>query len=395
LKNTIRDPVKVDANERVIFGKGDTYRWRLNVPASITGNAKERLFFKTETAAKVHRDSLLEVRKAAGDDVMAQLKDRGMSVAQAIAYALKHAPRSKPLTIEKAVTAFLASRKAANCKPRYLANLESQLTQVQDEFRGAMVDTITKAQIERFLANLTGKDGETPASPKSRINYIITLTALFNFAVEEGWRGETPTAKIRRPELDEVTTEILTPAQAKDLIEEASKPENLDVFPALLIQLFAGPRRSEIPHITWELMKDKYLRLDTTKVRIKRPVEMPEALLDWLAPYRKKEGRLFAPEGVQFSPKDTRPIEDAFTYRLGQIAETAKISLSKNVLRHTAITYRVASTGDIAATALWAGNSVGVIRDHYLGAATKNDAATFYALRPLGGNVISITEQAK
>jgi site-specific recombinase XerD len=387
--------VKVDAQEKVISGKGDAYRWRLNVPASITGTAKQRLFFKTETAAKAHRDSLLEARKAAGNDVMAQLKARGMSVAQAIAYALKHAPRSKPVTIEKAVTAFLASRKAANCKPRYLDNLKSQLSQVQTEFRGALVDSITKAQIERFIAGLTGKDGDTPASPKSRINYIITLTALFNFAVDEGWRGETPTAKIRRPELDEVSTAILSPAEAKKLLEEASKPENDDVFPALLVQLFAGPRRSEIPHISWELMKDRYLRLDTTKVRVKRPVEMPATLLEWLAPFRKQEGRIFAPGDVPFDHRDPRPIESAFTRRIMQIAEAAEISLSKNVLRHTAITYRVASTDDIAATALWAGNSVAVIREHYLGAATKTDATTFYALRPITSNVISITTEAK
>ena len=259
-----------------------------------------------------------------------------------------------------------------------------------------MVDTITKAQIERFIADLTGKDGETPATPKSRINYIITLTALFNFCVEEGWRGENPTAKIRRPELDEVLTAILTPDAAKKLIEEASKQENSDVFPALLIQLFAGPRRSEIPHISWDLLRDNYLRLDKTKVRIKRPVELPAVLLEWLAPFRKTEGRVFAPTDLRFNPKDTRPIEDSFSYRIAQIADSAKVSLPKNVLRHTAITYRVNSTGDISATALWAGTSVNVIREHYLGAATKDEATTFYALRPAAGsNVISITQAAK
>jgi hypothetical protein len=241
-----------------------------------------------------------------------------------------------------------------------------------------MVDTITKAQIERFIADLTGKDGETPASPKSRINYIITLTALFNHCVEEG------------------LTAILTPDNAKKLIEEASKPENDDVLPALLIQLFAGPRRSEIPHISWDLIRDNYLRLDKTKVRIKRPVELPAVLLEWLAPFRKTEGRLFAPTDLRFNPKDTRPIEDSFSYRIAQIADSAKVSLPKNVLRHTAITYRVNSTGDIAATALWAGTSVNVIREHYLGAATKVEATTFYALRPAAGsNVISITQAAK
>ena len=229
MKDTIRDPVKVDVSGKVITGKGAAHRWRLNVPTSITGTAKQRLFFRTESAAKAHRDSLLSVRKAAGEDLLTRLKERGMSVEQAIGYALKHAPKAKPVTIEKAVVAFLSSRERANCKPRYLANLKSQLSQVVAEFRDATTDTISKGQIERFLADLTGKDGETPASPKSRINFIITLTALFNFALEEGWRGENPASKIRRPELDEVVTAILTPEQAKELIDEANKPENLDV----------------------------------------------------------------------------------------------------------------------------------------------------------------------
>jgi hypothetical protein len=96
MKDAIRDPVKVDAKRRVISGKGEAHRWLLNVPASITGKDKERLFFRTETAAKARRDTLLEARKAAGDDMLVKLKERGMSVAQAINYALKHAPRAMP-----------------------------------------------------------------------------------------------------------------------------------------------------------------------------------------------------------------------------------------------------------------------------------------------------------
>jgi site-specific recombinase XerD len=117
---------------------------------------------------------------------------------------------------------------------------------------------VTKTQLEQFIADLTGKDGDTPAKPKSVINFIITLTAFFNYAIEEGWRGENPAAKIRRPNLDETTTAILSPAQAKQLLDEACKPAYVDVFPALLIQLFAGPRRSELPHVTWETIKDPY-----------------------------------------------------------------------------------------------------------------------------------------
>ena len=58
------------------------------------------------------------------------------------------------------------------------------------------------------------------------------------------------------------------------------------------------------------------------------------------------------------------------------------MSVPKNAIRHTPITYRVVNTGDVSGTAFWAGNSPRVIERHYLGAATKADAQKFYALLP-------------
>ena len=382
MKNKIRPPVKIDQQGRVIRDpKVRAHSWRLNVPASITGTRKERKFFATEAEAKTYAADLLKARKDAGD-LIQRLKARGMSITEALEYALKHAPIKGSKSIDQACEAFLASRRDSNCKERYLANLTSQFLPFREEFGSTMTDAINKAQLERFLAGLTGKDGDTPATPKTRVNFIITLTALFNYAVEEGWRGENPAVKIRRPALDEVATAILTPNEVKLLLDEASKPEYVDVFPALLVQLFAGPRRSEIPHITWDNLRDQYLRLDKTKVRKKRAIELPEVLLVWLAPLQKQTGLLFAPDAVEFDPKDTRNVEDAYTYRLSEIAEAAKVILPKNVLRHTAITYRDAFTGDHSATAAWAGNSPRIIEQHYRGAATKEDAMKFYALKP-------------
>jgi site-specific recombinase XerD len=393
MKEHIRPPVKIDAKGRVIKSPQiAAHRWRLNVPASITGSKKERLFFKTEYEAKQHAKSLLQARATAGTDLLERLRIRGMSVADAIEYALKHAPSKVPAAVAKACKAYIDSRRAGNCKERYLANLKSQLDQFEEDFGQRTVDSISKAELERFIADLTGKDGETPALPKTKINFIITLTALFNFAVAEGWRGENPAAKLRRPARDEVTTAILSPEQVAKLLNAASSAEFRDVFPAMVIQLYAGPRRSEIPHITWDSIKDNYLRLDYTKVRKKRSVELHPTLLAWLAPFTHKTGRVFAPEGVNFDIKDTRTIEDAYTYRLSQIGKIAKTDLPKNVLRHTAITYRHAFTSDLQGTATWAGNSPRIVEQHYRGAATKTDAEHFYSLRPEGAdNVVPLS----
>jgi site-specific recombinase XerD len=383
MKNHIRPPVKIDARGcRIKSPKIAAFRWRLNVPTSITGTKKERKFFKSELEAKDYARGLLAVRGSAGADLTARLKERGMSVADAIEYALLHAPSKGSSTVALACKAFIDSRRSDNCKERYIATLKSQLDLFEADFGSRAVDGISREDLEKFVARLTAKDGETPAAPKTRINFIITLTALFNFAITEGWRGENPATKLRRPALDEVSIAILSPEEVTRLLEIASRPEHREVFPALLIQLFAGPRRSELPHITWDSINDCYLRLDRTKVRRKRAVELSSTLLAWLAPFRSQgSGRVFAPANIDFDLRDTRKLEDAYTQRLDLISSAASVVLPKNVLRHTAITYRHALTGNLNETALWAGNSPGIIEQHYRGAATKADAIKFYEVK--------------
>jgi site-specific recombinase XerD len=383
VKNRIRPPVKVDQNKRVIRSpNGRAHWWRLNVPASLNGGSKLRLFFKTEKDAKAHAEGLLEAHTAVSPDLLGQLRTRGMTISDAIRYALKHAPLVASVDLESACVKFHASRRAKNCKPRYLAVLKSDIDSFEEEFPGRTVDSLSKSDIERYLASLTAKDGETPASPKTRRNVLASVSAFLNYAVEEGWRGENPALKIAKPILDATRPAILLPDQVEKLLEAASRPEFADIFPAVLLQLFAGPRRSEIPHLTWDHIKDRYLRLDLTKTRDPRAVEMPEALLQWMATLTPRAGRILALKDVNFDPRDTRGVEDAYTYRVSQLAEVAKVVLPKNVLRHTAITYREALTNDLLSTARWAGHTAEVLERYYRGAATRADAEKFYSLRP-------------
>ena len=119
MKNRIRPPVRIDVNKRVIpvhDKETRVWRWRLNVPASITGTRKERLFFRTEREAKKHAEDLLTAQQAAGD-LTEKLRKRGMSLTDAISYALKHAPKAEPVTVTEAIDQSIRSGKSANCKP--------------------------------------------------------------------------------------------------------------------------------------------------------------------------------------------------------------------------------------------------------------------------------------
>ena len=92
MKNRIRPPVKIDDRGRVIKDpKVRAHSWRLNVPASITGTRKQRMFFATESEAKNYATDLLKAKVSAGD-FTERLRARGMTIIEALEYALAHAP---------------------------------------------------------------------------------------------------------------------------------------------------------------------------------------------------------------------------------------------------------------------------------------------------------------
>ena len=61
---------------------------------------------------------------------------------------------------------------------------------------------------------------------------------------------------------------------------------------------------------------------------------------------------------------------------------TAKVRRIANGARHSAITYKVASTGDVARVALDCGTSPTVIHSNYKGLATPEDAKAFFGIMP-------------
>ena len=381
MNDLIRRPQKIDASGRVIHDpRIPADRWRLNIPPSMNGGKKVRLFFKMAAEAKAERKRRIEAHEGAPPDLRTQLDERGATATDAINYYLKHAPKTQTISVAEGCNRFFLSREASNCKPRYISTLKSTLKPFVAKFAKRMMHEIQKDDLELYVQRLTAKDGRTQAAPRTRANTVGYLKALFTFAVEEGWRGESPAATLRKPIPDETAVSILSPGDVAKLIETALQEAYHDILPALLLQLYAGPRRAEVPHIHWANIKDKYLRLSITKVREVRAVALPAELIPWLERLRNGDARVLNIHGVAFSDSDTRGLEDAYTQRLVMLASEAGVATPRNVFRHTAITYRLLATQNSHETALWAGNSPSIIDQHYRGAATEDDAIAFYAV---------------
>ena len=95
------------------------------------------------------------------------------------------------------------------------------------EFGKVDVTRILRQDIEDWLE-------ESGWSPRTRKNYVVTLTTILNFAVGKGCRADNPAATIDRPILDDRPVGILTVEQARGLLRVA-KAFDPDMLPALAI----------------------------------------------------------------------------------------------------------------------------------------------------------------
>lgn len=411
MKDHIRPPIKIDENDKQVTGNGKAYRWKLNVPPSITGTKKRRLFFRIEKAAKEKRDELLASRAGLSAQQLEALAARGMTVEDAVAYTLVHAPIVAGVKMTKLLDDYVNHRTIeVGVSPTYLRTLGSYIKRIKVAFGEQNIGDIAKADIRKFVRALKNKAGDGPASPDTRNHYIQTFVAVFNYAASERLLNKLPTDGISQARGNDEEITVLTVSQAAKLLHALTLPEHAEIAPAALIQLFAATRRSETMLITWDMVTAKYLRLDSVKWGTqRRSPEMPAALLEWLAPLRRMSGLIFAPKDIEADrecahimdkkereraiKEAIKPFEDGYSWRLTLAAKSAGIILPKNVLRHTAITMRVNLAEDIEAAALWAGTSVAKIRSNYRGRGTREDAQNFYALKPSSGAIAAITQE--
>lgn len=387
----ISPPVKVDRDGRLIKDHGKAHRWRLDVPASITGTQRKRLLFLSEADAKTEREAWLQLHGSLAQSLLRQLSQEGLTVEGAVISALENVSRISDCPLSDLIEKFFENRiHELKISDRYAATLKSQCANIRDVLGSRKIGELTRDDIRSFLSGLKGRPEHKAASTSTRNHYLETLRALFTFAKTEGLLRDSPTDGVSTAKPDREPIQVLSVEEVARLLAALRDPKHADVAPAMLLQLFAGLRRCELPFLEWSKITDKFVRLDRVKRGTKtRAVEMHPVLLDWLAPHRKEAGMVFSPAAAAANYSDpqamrlaSRKLEDAYASRLNLLGRAAGVELPKNVLRHTAITMKVNLTNDLPAVSRWAGNTPEVISSNYLGYATSDDATLFYALTP-------------
>ncbi len=295
---------------------------------------------------------------------------RGITLSDAVRFY--QANRTDLLAIRttaQVAAEFVKSRATSGVSAAYVSGCRVGLKRFTDRL-ACNIGDITTADINNYLAGLKG------LGPVSRNGHRRNIVTMFGFAKRQGYlHPDRKTAAEQTETFKEPETEIaiFTPDEITSLLLNS----HARILPVIAIGAFAGIRSAEIMRLDWEDIKWDRGHIEIAgrkaKTAARRLVPLPENLKAWLAPWRESTGKIVTLTAVAGAMSD--------------LAAKAKIpgGWRQNALRHSFISYRVALTGDVARTALEAGNSPKMIFRHYREVVTEEDAKAWFSITPPDG----------
>ena len=289
-----------------------------------------------------------------------------------------------PIKLPDLVQKFMADIRERKKSRRYTLDMQARLAQASKAFAGLVAD-IKVEDIDSWLESMKGVSGRT------KNNYRAALGTLFAFARKKGHlsRGQQTEVEFS-VRYDDAGGEIgfYSPTQLSTLLTNIERR----LVPFVAIGAFAGLRSAEICRLTWDDIRwghgDIELKKSKAKTASRRLAPLLPVLREWLWPFRKRSGPVL--EGVH----DEFALATQFKKAVDAVTDSARKPLVKivhNGLRHSFITYRVATEKSAAAVALEAGNSPKMIFEHYRALATEEEGREWFSVMPAqSGKVVSI-----
>lgn len=341
-----------------------------------TGSVIELKKVAGESAFVLNADQLREASNA-----FKRLQDiHGASLTAAVDFYLLNAhPEGGTRTFAQLADGFMKSRAAIGVRDNTEIGYKSYMRIIGAEWGAVNVSDIKRSDIEDWLA-------ESEWAPRTRRNYLVTLTTVLGLAVKNQYVVTNVAATIDRPILDDKPPGILTVSQASELLRVANL-EDSDMLPGIALGLFGGLRRSEICALTWDEidMEGRLIEIKGTKAktRQRRLVTINETLRDWLKPSIRTEGLVSptaSPDTFGEHLKNLvrkREATDSTEERQAVVEEWPH-----NALRHSFGSYFYGLTKNENLTASEMGNSPAVIFKHYRELVKPVAVKEFWAIRP-------------
>ena len=294
----------------------------------------------------------------------------GITLSDAVRFYQSHRDDLNTVrSVAQVADEFVKSRAASGVSQAYVNACQETLRRFCEKIKGNIGDVKT-ADINNYLGGMKG------LGPVSRNCHRRNIVTMFSFAKKQGYLHPDRKTAAERSEtfkVPETEIAIFTPEEIERLLLAA----HARILPVIAIGAFAGIRTAEIVRLDWEDIKWDRGHIEIAgrkaKTAARRLVPLTENLKAWLAPWREETGPIVSLTAVAGAMND--------------LAIKAKIpgGWRQNALRHSFISYRVAETGDVARTALEAGNSAKMIFRHYREVVTEDDAKVWFSITPPEG----------
>ena len=349
--------------------------------ASMTGKDQSQYLRATELVAPFDLDvgTVCELFAKA-----AQLVGAENVVAACKAFSKRNPASRERLPLRKAADDYIASKETKGRSDRHLGDLRSRLGRFIADHPGTALGDITTGSLQTWLDGLKGTNGQ-PLAEQTRLNFATVINGLLNHHRRRGNIADNPAGDLERESVRSTAAiEFWTPDEAEALLRACPTV----ALPALVIALFAGLRTAEVARLRWTDvdLERRHITVSAknAKTASRRLVPMTDSIIQWLLPLRGGPKARVYPEAATTLPK-----------RITEASRAAGVRRINNGARHSWVTYRVAASGDVARTAIEAGNSVGVIHKHYRGLASPDDAQRFFGIRPTApDNVLRLPSRA-
>ncbi len=322
---------------------------------------RKRIRARSKEAAEAKARQLLGVAKAGKLDVLQFSPDR------VAAFLRWEATQQHSRPISDVVEAFIASKAGKGYSRGHLAALE-ELRDFAELFP-MRLNELDRGAVEKWLNGL-------PIAPATYNHKLKRIKTLFRFSRANGMFG----AQIHPVENIELRMkkhrrECYSPAEIKALLAVSRRRELIFV----VLGAFCGLRPEEVradpgegkPSIAWEHFLWRRGKLDVppevSKDRRRRFVPLCEAAVAFLVPLCAKGECV-----PRCEPGSIR------TYLRNRKA----VKWIHDGLRHSYASYRLALTNDCPALAEEMGNSVRIIKEHYLERRHEDEATAYFAIRP-------------
>jgi integrase len=196
-------------------------------------HGKQRRYYRRKGLKQVPLPAWLDLGSPQFMEAYQSAHNRG-------AYLEVGVTRSRSGTIGALVSAYLNSPAFKNLALETQRSRRGILERFRDEHGDKRVETLERRHVQMML-------NAKAATPSAARNFLNTLRALLEFAVECGIRADNPVLGVKRPKIR--TTGFRTWTEEDILAFEGKHPAGSQARLAMALMLHTGQRRSDIVHM--------------------------------------------------------------------------------------------------------------------------------------------------